>query len=80
MLIDKSYHDLHVFRIFDQGLKRYDVGSIHTIGHSWMLISGLPVRNGEAHARDIAHLALYIQQKTKLQSIRLRIGIHSGWC
>ena len=51
-----------------------------------MVVSGLPVRNGQLHAREIARMALAllnavmsfkIRHKPGVQ-LRLRIGIHSG--
>lgn len=51
-----------------------------------MVASGLPVRNGNEHAREIARLALKLLQELADFKIRhkpnrklkLRIGIHSG--
>lgn len=59
---------------------------METIGDAYMVVSGLPVRNGKLHAREIAgmSLALLEQVKTfKIQhrpndQLRLRIGIHTG--
>lgn len=51
-----------------------------------MVVSGLPVRNGNAHAREIARMSLELRDRVKTFEIRhrpheqlkLRIGIHSG--
>ena len=51
-----------------------------------MVVSGLPVRNGILHAREISRLSLKLLQEVKSFKIRhrpedrlmLRIGIHSG--
>ena len=51
-----------------------------------MVVSGLPVRNGDNHASEIASMALHLLQDVKKFKIRhkpddtlmLRIGIHSG--
>lgn len=51
-----------------------------------MVVSGLPVRNGNRHAAEIARVALAFQNAVKHFKIRhkpnyplkLRIGIHTG--
>lgn len=53
-----------------------------------MVVSGLPVRNGNIHAREIARLSLALLNAVRTFSIkhrpneqlRLRIGLHSGPC
>ncbi len=51
-----------------------------------MVVSGLPVRNGQSHAREIARMSLRLLEAVKTFKIRhrpneqleLRIGIHTG--
>ena len=51
-----------------------------------MVVSGLPVRNGKLHAREIVRMALALLEAVKTFKIRhrpndqlhLRIGIHTG--
>lgn len=51
-----------------------------------MVVSGLPVRNGKLHAREIAGMSLALLEQVKTFKIRhrpsdqmrLRIGIHTG--
>lgn len=51
-----------------------------------MMVSGLPVRNGDNHAREIARTAIALLEnvyKFKIphrpnEQLKLRIGIHSG--
>ena len=59
---------------------------VETIGDAYMVVSGLPVRNGKLHGREIARMALAllgavrsfrIRHRPKEQ-LKLRIGIHSG--
>ena len=52
----------------------------------WFLMSGLPVRNGEEHSREIARMSLKMLEAVKTFPIRhrpdkqleLRVGIHTG--
>ena len=61
---------------------------METIGDAYMVVSGLPVRNGNAHAREIARMSLRLLQAVATFRIRhrtndqlkLRIGLHSGPC
>jgi guanylate cyclase len=51
-----------------------------------MVVSGLPVKNGNDHASQIAALALHLLQNIQTleirhkpgETVRLRIGVHSG--
>lgn len=53
-----------------------------------MVVSGLPVRNGNNHAREIARMSLALLKAVKTfkirhrpeERLRLRIGIHTGPC
>lgn len=59
---------------------------VETIGDAYMVVSGLPVRNGMNHAREIARMSLALRDTVMTFSIRhrpneqlkLRIGMHSG--
>ena len=64
----------------------YPLFQVETIGDSLLVVSGLPVPNGDRHAREIADMALDIisfvthfkirhRPRMKLQ---LRVGLHSG--
>lgn len=59
-----------------------------TASNSFTQVSGLPVRNGHLHAREIARMALALLAKVHNFKIRhrpdeklkLRIGLHTGPC
>ena len=59
---------------------------IETIGDAYMVVSGLPVRNGSRHAAEIARMSLRLLEKVKTfqirhlpqQKLELRIGLHTG--
>lgn len=59
---------------------------VETIGDAYMVVSGLPVRNGLLHAREVARMALALLDAVRSfrirhrpqEELRLRIGIHTG--
>ncbi|KAM9391742.1 guanylyl cyclase C [Pholidichthys leucotaenia] len=77
-----------IYKNFDSVLDHHDVYKVETIGDAYMVASGLPKRNGNRHAVDIARMALDILsflgtfELHHLPGIPLwiRIGVHSGPC
>nr|XP_056703158.1 guanylyl cyclase C [Euleptes europaea] len=77
-----------IYKNFDRILDHHDVYKVETIGDAYMVVSGLPKRNGNRHAVDICMMALDILSfvgSFELQHlpglpIWIRIGIHSGPC
>ncbi|KAG7325154.1 hypothetical protein KOW79_011470 [Hemibagrus wyckioides] len=77
-----------IYKNFDSILDHHDVYKVETIGDAYMVVSGLPRRNGDRHVMDICHMALDILSFMGTFELRhlpglpvwIRIGVHSGPC
>ncbi|CAN0050410.1 unnamed protein product [Lampetra planeri] len=81
-----------LYMCFDRRIEAYDVYKVETIGDAYMVASGLPERNGDVHAHEIARMALDLVAAVRqvntdglrlngtLQPLQLRAGIHTGPC
>ncbi|OQV17699.1 Atrial natriuretic peptide receptor 2 [Hypsibius exemplaris] len=73
---------------FDEIILQFDAYKVETIGDCYVIVSGLPRRNGQHHAAEIAKLALTLRSAMSTFKVRhmpekvlqLRIGLNSGPC
>lgn len=75
-----------MYTAFDDCTDDYDVYKVETIGDAYMLVSGLPNRNGDKHVVEITETSLALIEAVKRFKVRhrpgyqlkIRIGIHTG--
>ncbi|OQV14915.1 Atrial natriuretic peptide receptor 2 [Hypsibius exemplaris] len=71
-----------MYNKFDAALSDYDVYKVETINDSYVVASGLPIRNANRHAREIPLMALHLldlfQGFDKNETLQVRFGINTG--
>lgn len=77
-----------LYGIFDNHIDKYDVYKVETIGDAYMVVSGLPEKNGHNHVTEVSLMALHLVELMKSvhfgsddgRDLSVRIGIHTGPC
>uniref|UniRef100_A0A914E7A9 Guanylate cyclase n=1 Tax=Acrobeloides nanus TaxID=290746 RepID=A0A914E7A9_9BILA len=75
-----------LYSVFDGIISEHDVYKVETIGDGYLCVSGLPHRNGNDHAKNIANMSLaFLKSLDRFsiphlpgERINLRIGVHTG--
>ncbi|XP_072949542.1 uncharacterized protein [Epargyreus clarus] len=77
-----------LYKLFDEKIMEYNVYKVETIGDAYMVVSGLPQRNGNRHASEIADMSLSLMRSLEgakiphrpQETLRIRAGINTGPC
>ncbi|CAH0692024.1 unnamed protein product [Spodoptera exigua] len=77
-----------LYRLFDEKITHYDVYKVETIGDAYMVVSGLPQRNGNRHASEIADMSLSLLRSLEGACVphrpgaplMIRAGVNTGPC
>ena len=77
---------MSVSSAFDESIKKFSVYKVETIGDSYVVTSGLPLRIGDEHAPEMAGMALHLLSVStrfslpghSSERLPLRIGISCG--
>ncbi|XP_055357694.1 atrial natriuretic peptide receptor 1-like [Paramacrobiotus metropolitanus] len=76
-----------IYSKFDVVISKFAVYKVETIADSYMVASGVPIRNMVEHAKEIARLAIKLIataansfSPAERNPVCLRMGIHSGPC
>ncbi|KHN81453.1 Guanylate cyclase receptor-type gcy-1 [Toxocara canis] len=75
-----------LYTTFDSIIDEHHVYKVETIGDGYLCVSGLPHRNGNEHARDVAEMSFAFLKNVAVfrishlpnERINIRIGLHTG--
>uniref|UniRef100_A0A0K0DDP3 Guanylate cyclase domain-containing protein n=1 Tax=Angiostrongylus cantonensis TaxID=6313 RepID=A0A0K0DDP3_ANGCA len=75
-----------LYTTFDSIIDRHDVYKVETIGDAYLCVSGIPIRNGNQHVKEICSMSLAFMESLAGfhipylpdEKVNLRIGIHTG--
>ncbi|GMR47148.1 hypothetical protein PMAYCL1PPCAC_17343 [Pristionchus mayeri] len=75
-----------LYSTFDAIIDEHDMYKVETIGDGYLCVSGLPHRNGNDHAREVAEMSFALLQAIRqfkiphlpAEKLQIRIGMHTG--
>uniref|UniRef100_A0A914YCS2 guanylate cyclase n=1 Tax=Panagrolaimus superbus TaxID=310955 RepID=A0A914YCS2_9BILA len=77
-----------LYSTFDTIIDEFNCYKVETIGDAYLVVSGIPIRNGNQHAVDIAEMSMGFLKAIKNfkighmpnEKVNIRIGLHTGPC
>ncbi|CAL1544388.1 unnamed protein product [Lymnaea stagnalis] len=84
--VDIIFFINRLFDLMDDEISKYDVFKVETVGDQYLVVSGVPLRNGDSHVKEIANMALGLLEQTKnltvdhlpTYPIQLKFGVCTG--
>ncbi|PIO73311.1 adenylate/guanylate cyclase catalytic domain protein [Teladorsagia circumcincta] len=75
-----------LYTLFDAIIDEHDVYKVETIGDGYLCVSGLPHRNGNEHAKEVAEMSFELLRAISgfriphlpKEKINIRVGLHTG--
>ncbi|VDP00823.1 unnamed protein product [Heligmosomoides polygyrus] len=75
-----------LYTLVDAIIDEHDVYKVETIGDGYLCVSGLPKRNGNEHAKEIAEMSFDLLKAIQgfrvphlpKEKISIRVGVHTG--
>ncbi|KIH55184.1 adenylate/guanylate cyclase catalytic domain protein, partial [Ancylostoma duodenale] len=75
-----------LYTVFDAIIDEHDVYKVETIGDGYLCVSGLPHRNGNEHAKEVAEMSFELLRAIRTfriphlpnEKINIRVGLHTG--
>ncbi|OQV12409.1 Atrial natriuretic peptide receptor 1 [Hypsibius exemplaris] len=77
-----------LYSVCDHVITQFDVFKVETVQDAYLIVSGLPVRNGARHIEEVSCMALALRRDVGTMKLdaapgvtfKLRVGINSGSC